>query len=182
MGIVSADFDGDGWPDVYVGNDVQRTSCFTTRRMELSRRSGHIGTAYDQYGDAQGTMGSMSEISTATALRHPCHRLSDQVNTLYRNLGNLQFRMYRCQPARVPDRATGYLGVRLGSISTTMVCRKSSPPPAICRTPSSKYEQKHTYKQRSLLLQHAPDVHRCHAGERSPGQISRKQRGAVSVT
>src|SRR5262249_34845332 len=32
MGVVSSDFDGDGWPDIYVGNDVMENFLFHNKK------------------------------------------------------------------------------------------------------------------------------------------------------
>src|SRR5207302_4059447 len=58
MGVVSADFDGDGWPDIYVGNDVIQNFLFHNKKDGTFEEIGTpAGVAYDQYGDPQGTMG-----------------------------------------------------------------------------------------------------------------------------
>ena len=58
MGIVCADFDGDGWPDIYVGNDVSENFLFHNRKNgTFEEIAVPAGVAVDLYGDPQGTMG-----------------------------------------------------------------------------------------------------------------------------
>ncbi|MRR37962.1 VCBS repeat-containing protein, partial [bacterium] len=93
MGIVSADFDGDGWPDIYVGNDAQENFLFHNQRNGTFAEIGVAsGTAYDQYGDAQGTMGSNAgDYDGDGRFDILVTDYQNQVNTLYRNLGRMQF-------------------------------------------------------------------------------------------
>jgi len=51
--------DGDGWTDIYVGNDVMENFLFHNRRNGTFEEIGLVsGVAVDQYGEPQGSMGS----------------------------------------------------------------------------------------------------------------------------
>jgi hypothetical protein len=97
MGVVCADFDGDGWPDIYVGNDVMENFLFHNNKNGTFEEIGLLaGVAYDQYGDPQGTMGAnVGDYDGDGRFDIIVTDYQNQVNTLYRNLGsphgNLQF-------------------------------------------------------------------------------------------
>ena len=54
LGVLTADFDNDGWPDVYVANDTNRQSAVSqqTRRQPLKKSDVFAGVAYNA--DGQG--------------------------------------------------------------------------------------------------------------------------------
>ena len=93
MGVVSADFDGDGWPDIYVGNDVMGNFLFHNKKDGTFEEIGvPAGVAYDGYGEPQGTMGvNVGDYDGDGRFDIIVTKYQNQVNTLYRNLGNLQF-------------------------------------------------------------------------------------------
>jgi enediyne biosynthesis protein E4 len=93
MGVVSADFDGDGWPDIYVGNDVMENFLLHNRRHGTFEEIGVLaGVGYDQYGDPQGTMGAnVGDFDGDGRFDILVTKYQNQVNTLYRNLGQMQF-------------------------------------------------------------------------------------------
>jgi enediyne biosynthesis protein E4 len=91
MGVVCADFDGDGWTDILVGNDVMANFLFRNlgdgKFEEIALPA---GVAYDQYGDPQGTMGANAGDYDGDGLVDIIlTTYQDQVNTIYRNLGVL---------------------------------------------------------------------------------------------
>ena len=89
MGVVCADFDGDGWTDLFVGNDVLENFLFRNRGNGVFEEIGLVaGAAYDQYGDPQGTMGAnVGDYDGDGRFDIIVTDYQDQVNTLYRNLG-----------------------------------------------------------------------------------------------
>lgn len=92
MGVVSSDFDGDGWPDIYVGNDVIENCLFRNKGNGTFEEIGLTsGVAYDQYGDPQGTMGANAgDYDGDGRFDLIVTDYQNQVNTLYRNLGSIQ--------------------------------------------------------------------------------------------
>ena len=58
MGVTAADFDGDGWPDIYVAND--KTENFLLRNKHdgtFEEIAGEVGVAYGQNGEMTSSMG-----------------------------------------------------------------------------------------------------------------------------
>jgi len=59
MGISIADFNGDGWPDVFIANDTEPNSLFLNRRDGVFEEKGmEWGVAYNDNGDTSSSMGS----------------------------------------------------------------------------------------------------------------------------
>ena len=93
MGTVCSDFDGDGWVDIFVGNDVLGNFLFrnlgngTFREIALP-----AGVAYDEFGDPQGTMGTnVGDYDNDGILDILVTTYQNQANTLYRGRGNNRF-------------------------------------------------------------------------------------------
>ncbi len=58
LGVVCADFDGDGWPDIYVSNDGAAAHLWINQRNSAFKERGLLsGTAYDGEGAPQAGMG-----------------------------------------------------------------------------------------------------------------------------
>ena len=58
MGVTAADFDGDGWPDIYVANDRTENFLFHNKHDgTFEEVANDAGVAYGQEGEATGSMG-----------------------------------------------------------------------------------------------------------------------------
>jgi hypothetical protein len=155
MGVVCSDFDNDGWPDIFVGNDVMENFLFRNKGDGTFEEIGlPAGVAYDQYGDPLGSMGV--NVGDYDGDGRPDIIVTDyqgKLTTLYRNLGNMQF-----QDVTVPTGAgTGSFAlVRWGC---GLVDFDNDGVPEIFTSAGhlqdsvEQYDRTTTYKERSLLLQ-----------------------------
>ena len=93
LGVVAADFDGDGWMDVYVAND-------TTRNFLLKNNGNGTfadvtlisGTGYNSEGEAEASMGvDASDYDGDGLLDLVVTNYDLETNALYRNEGGWQF-------------------------------------------------------------------------------------------
>jgi hypothetical protein len=58
LGVICADFDGDGWPDIFISNDGQQNSLFINKRDGTFVEEGLIrGLALNSLGQRQANMG-----------------------------------------------------------------------------------------------------------------------------
>jgi len=155
MGLVSADFDGDGWPDIYVGNDVMENFLFHNLRNGTFEEIGvQSGCALDGYGDPQGTMGvNVGDYDGDGRLDIFVTDYQNQVNTLYRNLGNLQFQDVTIQTgAGTSSRPLVKWGCAIADFDNDGVPELFAAAGHLLDTVEG-HDKTTTYKQRSLLLQ-----------------------------
>ena len=58
LGVVCADFTGDGWPDLFIANDAKPNHLWVNQKEGTFREEGSLrGVAYDERGQAQSNMG-----------------------------------------------------------------------------------------------------------------------------
>src|SRR5947209_1149377 len=58
LGVVAADFDGDGWPDVFVANDAEENRLWVNQRDGTFKEAAVArGLAYNGLGQTRGNMG-----------------------------------------------------------------------------------------------------------------------------
>jgi len=158
MGVVAGDFDGDGWPDIYVGNDVTENYLFHNQHDGTFKEIGLLaGVAVDQYGEPQGTMGcNAGDYDGDGRFDLIVTDYQNQVNTLYRNLG-VMHGMVRFKDVTVET------GAGTGSRPlVTWGCglvdfdndgtRELFTAAGHLQDTVEQYDRSSTYKQRSLLL------------------------------
>ena len=88
-----ADYDNDGWPDIYVANDSTPSLLFVNNRNGTFRENGMLaGVAYDANGRTQGGMGADSADYDGDGLLDIVKtNFSDEMPSLYHNQGNAFF-------------------------------------------------------------------------------------------
>jgi hypothetical protein len=93
LGLAVGDIDDDGWPDLYVANDGVRNFLYHNQRNGTFRDIAYgAGVGFDANGKPQAGMGT--EIADYDGDGRPdifVTNFSEELNTLYRNLGGLQF-------------------------------------------------------------------------------------------
>jgi hypothetical protein len=139
------------------------------------------GTAYDEYGDPQGTMGAnVGDYDGDGRLDIIVTDYQNQVNTLFRNLGNLQFRdVTILTGAGIGSRPLVTWGCGLVDFDNDGVPELFTAAGHLQDT-VEQYDKSTTYKERSLLLQQRAgrfvDVT---AQSGAPAKMVESSRGAV---
>ena len=93
MGICWGDFDGDGWPDLYVTNDGYRNFLFHNRRSGTFEDIGlYSGTAYGEMGQTFGNMAcDVADLDHNGRFDLVVTRFAGQPASLYINDGHNEF-------------------------------------------------------------------------------------------
>ncbi|MGH9629451.1 MAG: FG-GAP repeat domain-containing protein, partial [Bryobacteraceae bacterium] len=90
---VAADFDNDGWPDIYVACDSAPSLLYLNTHNGTFREVGvEAGCAFNEDGREQGGMGiAAADYDGDGAIDIVKTNFSDDTSTLYRNIGQGQF-------------------------------------------------------------------------------------------
>jgi hypothetical protein len=114
MGAVAADFDNDGWPDIYVACDSAPSLLYRNNRDGTFRETAvPAGCALDENGVALSGMGvAVADYDGDGWLDLARTNFSEQVTTLYRNYGNGAFEDASIKAGLGVNRK--YLGFGLG--------------------------------------------------------------------
>lgn len=93
LGAVASDFDGDGWPDIYVACDSTPSILYRNNRDgSFSDVSVEAGTAYGDAGQEEGSMGvAAGDFDSDGLIDIVKTNFMDETSTLYRNLGDWFF-------------------------------------------------------------------------------------------
>ena len=90
MGVAVLDYNGDGWPDLFVANDTQPNKLYRNNRNGTFTEEGiAAGVAYGEEGVARGAMGVDSADYDHSGRTHLLvGNFSNQMLGLYHNEGN----------------------------------------------------------------------------------------------
>ncbi len=92
LGVVLADINGDGLPDIYVGNDTNNNFLYYNRRGSLEERGALSGAAADETGRADGSMGvDVGDYDGSGRASIFVTNFQNEVHALYANLGGERF-------------------------------------------------------------------------------------------
>ena len=93
LGIVSADFNYDGWPDLYVANDGEPNSLWINARDgTFDDQALVLGSAFDANGRSQASMGiAVGDFDADRRLDLFVTHLGDEYSTLYRGDSQIGF-------------------------------------------------------------------------------------------
>jgi enediyne biosynthesis protein E4 len=93
LGVLAADFNADGWLDLYVANDGDPNQLWVNRRNgSFSDEALLAGTAVNRNGQAQGSMGvDLADVDADGDEELFVTNLDNEGNTLYRNVGQLLY-------------------------------------------------------------------------------------------
>ena len=93
LGVVFADFDNDGWPDIYIANDSTPNFLYRNRGDGTFAEEGMLsGTAVNAEGASEAGMGTdLGDFDADGLLDIVVTNLDGQTNTIYRNLGDGMF-------------------------------------------------------------------------------------------
>jgi enediyne biosynthesis protein E4 len=115
MGISIADFNNDGWPDIFIANDTEPNSLFINRKDGTFEEKGlELGVAYNDSGHAGSSMGSdAKDFDNDGKVDIFYNNLAGQVWQLLRNQGNLFQLAY---PSKVQTLSLPFSGWSAGFI------------------------------------------------------------------
>lgn len=115
MGISIADFNNDGWPDIFIANDTEPNSLFINRKDGTFEEKGlELGVAYNDSGHTGSSMGSdAKDFDNDGKVDIFYNNLAGQVWQLLRNQGNLFQLSY---PSKVQTLSLPFSGWSAGFI------------------------------------------------------------------
>ncbi len=110
LGVVVADFDNDGWPDIYVANDSSPAALYFNNHDGTFREMGiEAGVAYSPDGKSQAGMGvGVADFDGDGRMDIVKKNFAGDTSSLYRNLGDRMFEDMTFQAGS--DRNTRFLG------------------------------------------------------------------------
>ncbi|HMC63619.1 MAG TPA: CRTAC1 family protein [Gemmataceae bacterium] len=112
MGVVAADFNDDGWPDLLVANDLQPNRLWINRRDGTFAEEGtRRGIAYNRMGVAEANMGiGIGDINGSRMPSVYITHLTEETNTLWVQgpRGEFQDKTAEANLTRTRWRATGF--------------------------------------------------------------------------
>ncbi len=114
LGVLLADLDGDGRPDVYVANDTSGNFLYLNRGGRFEEVARERGVACDDTGTPTGSMGVDAADCTGTGrLSLFVSNYQNEAHALYRNLGNGRF-IHGSRSAGITALGLTYVGFGAG--------------------------------------------------------------------
>jgi hypothetical protein len=115
LGVVCADFNGDGWPDIFVASDGQPNHLWINRRDGTFREEAVTrGLAYNGFGMPQGSMGiALGDIDGDGLFDVFVTHLTDETNTLWRQGPR---GLFQDETAASDVAAAGWRGTGFGTV------------------------------------------------------------------
>jgi hypothetical protein len=112
LGVVCADFDGDGWPDIFVTNDAGANRLWINRHDgTFTEEATQRGLAYNNLGQPQGNMGiALADVAGSGTFDLFVTHLTEETHTLWRQgpRGQFQDRTGAAGLANPRWRGTGF--------------------------------------------------------------------------
>jgi hypothetical protein len=117
LGVIIADFNGDGRPDIFVANDEMAKLLYLNKgNMKFDEIAEQAGLAYDDNGQPNGSKGvDAADYDGSGRLSLFVTNYEHEANGLYRNLGGGQF-VFSSRPAGIPSIGLKYVGFDTGFI------------------------------------------------------------------
>ena len=110
LGVVLADFLGDGRPHIYVANDATNNHLYLNRNGRLEEKGAAAGVAVDEHGMYNGSMGvDAADYDGSGRASLFVTTFQGEVHALYQNLGRERF-AYQSQAAGLAALGRSYVG------------------------------------------------------------------------
>lgn len=116
LGVLAVDLNGDGRPDVYVGNDMSRNFLFWNRGGKLEERGLLSGTSLDDLGRATASMGvDAADFDGSSRPSLVVTNFQRELHSLFRNYGREAF-LYHSWAAGLAALPRAYVGWGTGFV------------------------------------------------------------------
>jgi hypothetical protein len=116
LGVLAVDLNGDGRPDVYVGNDMSRNFLFWNRGGKLEERALLSGAALDDSGRATASMGiDAADFDGSSRPSLLVTNFQRELHSLFRNFGREAF-LYHSWAAGLAALPRAYVGWGTGFV------------------------------------------------------------------